>query len=56
MSGPKTKPTKVRAEGHIAAIANEEHRNDENGAERIAAVGGRCDHEPPRLNKVAMHV
>jgi hypothetical protein len=28
MSVPKTKPTKVSAESHIAAIANEEQRND----------------------------
>jgi hypothetical protein len=26
---PKTKPTKVSAESHIAAIANDEQRNDE---------------------------
>ena len=28
MSVPKTKPTEVSAESHIAAIANEEQRND----------------------------
>ena len=28
MSKPKTKPTKVSAESHIAAITNEEQRND----------------------------
>lgn len=35
MSGPKTKPTEVSAESHIAAIANEEQRND---AQRLVVL------------------
>lgn len=35
MSGAKTRPTEVSAESHIAAIANEEQRND---ARRLVAL------------------
>ena len=31
MSVPKTKPTEVSVESHIAAVANEEQRNDARG-------------------------
>ena len=46
MSGPKTKPTKVSAESHIAAIANEEQRND---AQTLVALMRRVTKQEPRM-------
>ena len=46
MSVPKTKPTKVSAESHIAAIANEEQRND---AERLVALMRKITRQKPRM-------
>ncbi len=46
MSVPKTKPTKVSATSHIAAIANEEQRND---ARRLVALMRRITKEEPRM-------
>jgi len=37
VSKPKTKPTEVSADSHIAAIANEEQRND---AQTLSALAG----------------
>ena len=46
MSKPKTKPTEVSAESHIAAIANEEQRND---AQTLAALMRRVTRQEPRM-------
>ena len=46
MSAPKTKPTKVSAESHIAAIANEEKRND---ARTLVALMRRVTRQEPRM-------
>ena len=46
MSGPKTKPTRVSAERHIAAMANEEQRND---ARTLVALMRRVTKQPPRM-------
>lgn len=42
----KTKPTKVSVESHIAAIANEEQRND---AERLVALMRKVTRQEPRM-------
>ena len=46
MSVPKTKPTEVSAESHIAAIANEEQRND---AQTLVALMRRVTRQEPRM-------
>ena len=46
MSVPKTKPTEVSAESHIAAIANEEQRND---ARSLVALMRRATRQEPRM-------
>lgn len=46
MSKPKTKPTEVSAESHIAAIANEEQRND---ARTLVALMRRVTGQEPRM-------
>ena len=46
MSVPKTKPTEVSAESHIAAIANEEQRND---AQTLVALMRRVTKQEPRM-------
>ena len=46
MSVLKTKPTKVSAESHIAAIANEEQRND---AQTLVALMRRVTKQEPRM-------
>ena len=46
MSALKTKPTKVSAESHIAAIANEEQRND---AQTLVALMRRVTKQEPRM-------
>jgi hypothetical protein len=46
MAVPKTKPTKVSAESHIAAIANEEQRND---ARALVALMRRLTKQEPRM-------
>ena len=46
MSVPKTKPTRVSAVRHIAAIANEEQRND---AEALVALMRRVTRQEPRM-------
>ena len=46
MSVPKTKPTEVSAESHIAAIANEEQRND---AQKLVALMRRVTRQEPRM-------
>ena len=46
MSSLKTKPTKVSAESHIAAIANEEQRND---AQTLIALMRRVTREEPKM-------
>ena len=46
MSAPKTKPTKVSAERHIAALANEEQRND---ARSLVALMRRVTRQEPRM-------
>ena len=46
MSTPKTKPTEVSAERHIAAIANEEQRND---ARSLVALMRRVTRQEPRM-------
>jgi hypothetical protein len=46
MSVAKTKPTKVSPERHIAAIANEEQRND---ARSLAALMRRVTKHEPRM-------
>ena len=43
---PKTKPTAVSAESHIAAIANEEQRND---AQTLVALMRRVTKQEPRM-------
>jgi hypothetical protein len=46
MSVPKTKPTEVSAESHIAAIANEEQRND---AQRLVVLMRKVTKQEPRM-------
>ena len=46
MSVPKTKPTEVSTESHIAAIANEEQRND---AQTLVALMRRVTKQEPRM-------
>jgi len=44
VSEPKTKPTEVSAESHIAAITNEEQRND---AQTLVALMRRVTKQEP---------
>jgi hypothetical protein len=46
MAEPKTKPTEVSAESHIATIANEEQRND---ARTLVALMRRVTRQEPRM-------
>ena len=46
MSVPKTKPTEVSVEGHIAAIENEGQRND---AQSLVALMRRVTRQEPRM-------
>jgi len=46
VSVPKTKPTEVRAESYIAAIANEAQRND---AQTLVALMRRVTRQEPRM-------
>ena len=46
MSEPKTKPTEVSAESHIAAITNEEQRDD---AQALVALMRRVTRQEPRM-------
>jgi len=46
MAVAKTKPTEVSAESHIAAIANEEQRND---ARSLAALMRKVTRQEPRM-------
>ena len=46
MSEPKTKPTEVSAESHIAAITNEEQRND---AQTLVALMRRVTKQEPMM-------
>jgi hypothetical protein len=46
MSVPKTKPTKVSVKSHIAAIANDEQRND---AQTLVALMRRVTKQEPRM-------
>jgi hypothetical protein len=46
MSEPKTKPTEVSAGRHVAAIANEEQRND---AQTLVALMRRVTKQEPRM-------
>ena len=46
MSVPKTKPTKVSAKSHVAAIANEDQRND---AQTLVALMRRVTKQEPRM-------
>jgi hypothetical protein len=46
MSAPKTKPTKVSARSHLAAIANDEQRND---AQALVALMQRVAKQEPRM-------
>ena len=46
MSVPKTKPTEVSVESHIAAVANEEQRND---AQTLVALMRRVTKQEPRM-------
>jgi len=46
MSAPKTKPTKVSVESHIAAIANEEQRND---ARSLVVLMRKVTRQEPRM-------
>lgn len=46
MSEPKTKPTKVSAKSYVAAIANEEQRND---AQTLVALMRRVTKQEPRM-------
>ena len=46
MSLPKTKPTEVSVESHIAAVANEEQRND---AQTLVALMRRVTKQEPRM-------
>jgi hypothetical protein len=43
---PKTKPTEVNAESHVAAIANEEQRND---AQTLVALMRKVTQQEPRM-------
>jgi len=43
---PKTRPTDVTAESHVAAIANEEQRND---AQRLVALMRKVTGQEPRM-------
>jgi len=46
VSEPKTKPTEVSAESHIAAITNEEQRSD---AQTLVALMRRVTRQEPRM-------
>jgi hypothetical protein len=46
MSVPKTKPTEVSVESHIAALANEEQRND---AQTLVALMRKVTGQEPRM-------
>lgn len=46
MSVPKTKPTEVSVESHIAAIANDEQRND---AKTLVALMRKVTKQEPRM-------
>jgi hypothetical protein len=46
MSVPKTKPTDVSVESHIAAVANEEQRND---AKTLVAIMRKVTKQEPRM-------
>jgi hypothetical protein len=46
MTVPKTKPTEVSAESHIAALANEEQRKD---AQTLVALMRRVTRQEPRM-------
>jgi hypothetical protein len=46
MSVPKTKPTEISAESHIAVITNEEQRND---AQMLVALMRRVTKQEPRM-------
>ena len=46
MSAPKTKPTKVSVERHIAAIAHDEQRND---AQRLVVLMRKVTRQEPRM-------
>jgi hypothetical protein len=46
VSKPKTKPTEISAKSHIAAIANEEQRND---AQALVALMRRVTTHEPRM-------
>jgi hypothetical protein len=46
VSVPKTKPTEVSVESHIAAVANEEQRND---AQTLVALMRRVTKQEPRM-------
>ena len=46
MSVPKTKPTEVSVESHIAAVANEDQRND---AQALVALMRRVTKQEPRM-------
>jgi hypothetical protein len=46
MSLPKTKPTEVSVESHIAAIANEQQRND---VQTLVALMRRVAKQEPRM-------
>ena len=46
MSAPKTKPTEVSVESHIATIANEEQRND---AQTLLALMRRVTGQEPKM-------
>ena len=46
MKAPKTKPTQVSPESHVAAIANEEQRND---AQALVALMRRVTKQEPRM-------
>jgi hypothetical protein len=47
MSVPKTKPTEVSVESHIAAIANEEQRND---AQSLVVLMRKVTKQEPRMS------
>ena len=46
MAAPKTRPTEVSVESHLAAIANEEQRND---AQRLVALMRKVTGQEPRM-------
>ncbi|HKQ20250.1 MAG TPA: DUF1801 domain-containing protein [Candidatus Eisenbacteria bacterium] len=46
MAAPKTKPTKVSARSHVAAIANEEQRKD---AQTLVALMRRVTKQQPKM-------